>query len=342
MQESKPTLAFVDHIFHKKTGSVDFLRDILSSNFKITDYWINPYGENVNLTIPEKTLNDYEYVHFFQRINPALGLKKIRAKLSFSVMYDSFNTDYFYWKILSFLPIKIICFSEKIYSHCQKFGVDAIKVKYYSDPDSRSTEIPKDGRHIFFWYRGQIKFDDIKKIIDPNQIDSFTYLENPDPKYFKENISEEDIRRFKMKIIKSDLKPDKNDYLKLLYSANIFIAPRKREGIGMSFIEALVAGQCVIACDDGTMNEYINDEVDGYLFNLKNPKIINFANIESIRKHSYDRAKKGYDEWQKSKSDIVKFLLAPYHSSERNYFIKKIFEILYAIKLKIFTMRYGR
>lgn len=33
-------VAFIDHYYHTKTKSGDFLREILFSNFKIDNYWI--------------------------------------------------------------------------------------------------------------------------------------------------------------------------------------------------------------------------------------------------------------------------------------------------------------
>ncbi|PJF26433.1 MAG: hypothetical protein CUN52_15815, partial [Phototrophicales bacterium] len=38
-----------------------------------------------------------------------------------------------------------------------------------------------------------------------------------------------------------------DDYLALLSRANIFITPRKVEGVGLTFLEAMASGCCVIA-----------------------------------------------------------------------------------------------
>ena len=48
MLNSKNKLAYVDHNYHFKTRSGDFLRDIFKSKFSIKDFWI------------QKNLNFYE------------------------------------------------------------------------------------------------------------------------------------------------------------------------------------------------------------------------------------------------------------------------------------------
>ena len=45
--------------------------------------------------------------------------------------------------------------------------------------------------------------------------------------------------------------------MKLVKYSDVFISPRKQEGIGMSFLEAMSLGKYIIAINDSTMNEYI-------------------------------------------------------------------------------------
>ena len=66
----------------------------------------------------------------------------------------------------------------------------------------------------------------------------------------------------------------RQDYLKYLNQANIFIAPRAAEGVGLSFVEALARGCAVFAYDAPTMNEYITHKADGFLFKERNPATI--------------------------------------------------------------------
>ncbi len=288
MNDSRPTLAFVDHSFHKTTGSADFyIKEFLEPYFEVTRYQDEAWHGGKHVVVSE--LNKYDYVFFCQTINPLLELARLKAKIIWAPMYGGVRLNYFYWKSLSLLPIKVLCFSDKIYERCKKFGIDTLKVQYFLDPSTYHSPLPQGRVNIFFWYRGSITFADLKKIIDPKQIDSFIYKSNPDPFCQKEIISADDIKNFKMRIIE-DGYSSKEDYLALLSQANVFIAPREKEGIGMSFLEAMAMGQCVIGNNDATMNEYIRHEDTGHLFDLQNPKILDFSQLESVMLRSRGRS----------------------------------------------------
>ena len=58
-------------------------------------------------------------------------------------------------------------------------------------------------------------------------------------------------------------------YLKALESADVFVAPRRWEGIGLSTLEALTRGIPVVGLDSPTLNEYIENDVNGILIKDK-------------------------------------------------------------------------
>lgn len=250
-------------------------------------------------------------------------------------MYDGVKLEYFCWKQFSFLPIKIIAFSKKIHSYCQKFNIDSIYAQYHENPDKLSFyKIPEKGNHVFFWYRGNIKFEDIKKIISHEQVDSFIYKSNPDPKFNKENISQEDIEKYKIKIIEKGYIPE-NEYYQMLSQTNIFIAPRKKEGIGMSFLKPTSMGHCIIANDDSTMNEYVTDKENGYLFNINKSQKIDISDNKILSKKSKEKNIFGFKQWQEDKKNIINFVLKEnYKPATKNKFSKLIFKII----LKVYPL----
>ena len=70
----------------------------------------------------------------------------------------------------------------------------------------------------------------------------------------------------------------------------------------------MAMGKAVIAVDNPTMNEYINDGENGYLFDLKRPKEIDLSNIKEVQKNSYEFMEEGYKEWEKNKKRIIDFI----------------------------------
>ena len=57
------------------------------------------------------------------------------------------------------------------------------------------------------------------------------------------------------------------EYADLLGSCGLFAAPRRKEGIGLSFLDAMARGAFVLGYDSPTMNEYIRHAETGWLFN---------------------------------------------------------------------------
>lgn len=328
-ENKKPKLAFVDHSFHKKTLSGDFLRELFSEHFEVANIWDNSWENGTGIDIDE--INKYEYVFFFQVISPLKILRKLRSKIVWAPMYDGEKFNDLYWKNIASFPIKVICFSNRLHTHCKKYGVEAIHVQYYFNPDQYKTSTLREGNHFFFWYRGDIGFEEIKKIIKPEDVDDIIYKSTPDPfKKEKEDISNEDVEKYKIKTIKTDFIP-KEDYLELLSRCNIYISPRKKEGIGMSLLEAMAMGHVVIGYDDATMNEYLVDNFNGYLF-TETSTSIDFRNIDQVRKNSIVSAKEGYTKWKDDKKNIIDFIFSDNKKSNKNWSPRNYFNyILYSL-----------
>ena len=91
----------------------------------------------------------------------------------------------------------------------------------------------------------------------------------------------------------------------------IYIAPRFQEGIGMSFLEAMAMGRCVIAVNEPTMNEYIKPGKTGFLYNLDTVQDLTVGNIRSVQKRTLAFISKGYTKWNKKKNSILKWISIP-------------------------------
>lgn len=319
--------------------SADFFRELIAPHFDIDNLWdrTSQKGSRINA----ETINQNEYVVFWQRLNPLPDCEKIRAKIIWVPMYDSISFDYLFWKNLSFLPIKIICFSKIIYKQCQKFGIESIYVQYFSKPAWEESVALSGTKNAFLWYRGPISFSMIKKIINPDDINSFTYLSRPDPNYKKENITTEEKSAFKIKLLEMDFKESKKEYMRLVKESGLFIAPRKKEGIGLSFIEAMALGSVVVAHNDGTMNEYIEHGHNGFLFDAdeKNPKKIDLTNIAEVLKNSKAIAQKGYQKWLDQEKNIIEFLKTDCARKPLIGVVPAFWKKIYAFKLWQFKMR---
>ena len=125
-----------------------------------------------------------------------------------------------------------------------------------------------------------------------------------------DSVSDADVKAYG---INTDDRPfiPKDEYLKLVKEHGVYIAPRPREGIGMSFLEQLAMGKCVIAHDDNTMNEYIENGKSGIIRNLlgKFPPVT-ADEISTVRIGVKAAAQKAYSRWLADKDKIIPFIKA--------------------------------
>jgi len=319
----------------------------------MVDYWDHSWqgGEKVALDI----INQYDKVFFFQTIYPVSELRKIKAGLVWIPMYDGISLDKTFWMGLSTLPIKVVCFSRKLFDLVSSYGIDSICVQYFKDPNQFDRITDFTTKRVFFWLRGSVTLSVVKEILKGNIVDSMDFLMAPDPNYATLSLPNSFLKDFNVNVVEGFKNP--SDYVSLVSRNNIFISPRTKEGMGMSFLESIAMGQCVIANDDSTMNEYISNAENGILFDISNPKPIKLDDFESLARTAHSRAIAGYERWKESISRIMDFLEdAPKASRTRNadYFVK--YSTMFAVekiknalrksffyeKAKSFKMRKGK
>ena len=115
-------------------------------------------------------------------------------------------------------------------------------------------------------------------------------------------------RRFQYDFSYSSWLPEKADLIKLISKAAYYVAPRKHEGIGMSFLDAMAMGRCVIAPNYPTMNEYIDVGINGVLYDYENPKDIIVHDVRKVQKSAYQSVMLGYEKWLKERYRIIEWI----------------------------------
>ena len=76
----------------------------------------------------------------------------------------------------------------------------------------------------------------------------------------------------------------------------------------MSFLEAMAMGRAVIAPNQATMNEYIKDGENGYLYDLGNPEPLMLKDVRKVQKNCRNYIKTGYARWQKDQDKILTWI----------------------------------
>ena len=76
----KLKVAYVDHEFKIKTRSNDFLKNILSEHFELTELWEKSWFCTPFQSLTELLRNEYNIIIFFQILPKLKDLKKLKCK----------------------------------------------------------------------------------------------------------------------------------------------------------------------------------------------------------------------------------------------------------------------
>ena len=311
------TVAYIDHSFHKKTLSTGFLPEMLRRHGHSVDYfWDESWtgGSPVSWS----SVESYDVVIMFQAYCPILEqqYRQLHPNVIFIPMLDQFglwqgplfNLSRF-WE--PFQGSKIISFSSAVHAIAIGSGVASHQCRYYQEVSEKDLS-RTDGLHGFFWLRreDQISWKIIRTLISESNFDSFHIHLATDPGSPQPELpSEEDIRSFN--ITTSTWFKDKSDLYDVLERANVFFCPRMEEGIGQSFLEALSRGQCVVAPNHGTMNEYILHGINGLLFDSSDPAPLCFDRVKIMGHAARESVAIGRRQWQEAEERLIKYIFTP-------------------------------
>jgi glycosyltransferase involved in cell wall biosynthesis len=254
---------------------------------------------------PDLSFIDESYlgVVFFQLLPSEDILKIIKNNnIIYFPMYDqNGRLGFNFWN--KYYGLKVINFSSTLHRKLVKWGLDSMHIQYFPKPQEF---MPGNNNAVFFWQRlTEINIDIISKLFGSDNIRIHIHRAI-DPNHRFQQPSAEQERKFQ--ITYSDWFETREDMIDIIRHKGIYIAPREFEGIGLSFLEAMSMGKSVVAVDNPTMNEYIQPGETGYLFDLNNPKEIDFSNIEQVQKNTYDYMKNGYEYWEREKHNIIDFI----------------------------------
>jgi glycosyltransferase involved in cell wall biosynthesis len=304
-------IAFWGYESHKKTGSTDFLINLLNKKYEVDILWSLPNSHKYDGNHQKLINQNYHAIVIFQ-IFPAISdLKLLKCPNIILVpMYDNDLTiTYSTWS--NYHAYKFISFSKILNSKLNFLGIQNNLYQQYA-PKNSSIKIKSNRKKpkIFFWQRcSQINWKLIKKLIDLNQVDSI-HFHRIKPIVIRDEWFEEPTQKdiIKYNITFSSWFESKNDLVVTMNECDIFISPRIYEGIGHAFLEAMSFGKCVISTDYPTMNEYITHGENGLLFDFKSPQRLNISDYKTIGKNAKKHMKFLRKKWNKNKSQIFSFI----------------------------------
>lgn len=241
---------------------------------------------------------------FWQRPPSSEQLKIIPASsIVFVPMYDEAR-NYSRETIRSWAPFKIISFCRSMHEDLVLWGFNSKYVQYFPKP-MLSTPLLQPEQKAFFWRR---ESSYINEAIPANIVRRLFYGTGLQLHLHSENKLDDEHEIADMITSRSSWFSDKTEMLSILRECSLYVAPRESEGIGMSFLDAMANGLAIVGADNPTMNEYITDEVNGYLFDLMKPKPLDLENLAQVRQRSLETCQTGFEKWEKEKWSLIEFI----------------------------------
>ena len=232
---------------------------------------IRQYHKVRTIPLGGSSYNNFDYnslkeepIVFFAMHPPAQLLEDNNFNITWVPMYDDVK-----WNRLSFWKkfpksTKIIAYSKWISNLTIGLEFKTMRVKYFENPNSSKLASWDNGHNIFYWNRsGLLNKEQLKTMCDTLNAKTLIFRDHLD--YYSHK-KQKIILKNKIgntDVINLDMYSNSVEYMEHLYRCNIFIAPRLYEGIGLTFLEAMANGMVVLSPNSPTMNEYIQNNING-------------------------------------------------------------------------------
>ena len=299
-------VAFLANSFHlKETKSADFFINLLRTSFG--DVKVIPHKE----AWAELPKNRWDLIVVWQHRYLREELEAFGAERVVLVpMYDDTPLDEEFWR--KYRNFKVFCFSSTLERLLVSYGLIAWGVRYYPDPQTLPTTRWQGGLRGFFWPRtGAIDWPLVRRLIGDTTFECMHLHWTPAVSGGNLSHPLEDVEGSGIPVEVSSWFRSAGDYRSLLAASNVFFASRVAEGIGMSFLEAMAMGLCVVAPRAPTMCEYIQDSVNGLLYDPDLPAPLDFSRAAALGATARSFCQIGRAAWLKAAPQIAAFLEEP-------------------------------
>ena len=312
-------VAFVDHSFHQKTQSSRFFLELIRAHWTVEVILDHSWDHSANRpATPAFEPDDYDIIIIYQAHEFFDQIKQKHPNIVFVPMYDAMIwAGHFFWREC-FNQAKVVSFSWALHEEVMRRHPFSSPFQYFPDPAQyQPIDSHQGALRAFFWYRTKaIGPQTVFDLCQGQLLDRLTLHNAPDP--HQDGLASWSCPPHIGHLALSGWFESERDYQDLLRRHEVFFAPRSLEGIGMSFLEAMALGQCVVAPDAPTMNEYISNGTNGLLYPLERPRALDLSRAREMGARARDSIERGFRRWQASQEALLDFIAAPKESLTRS------------------------
>jgi hypothetical protein len=294
-------LAFIDHSYHETSRASDFLVELLGRDRPVDLFRDDSWRGGAAVDLASLAARGYRRYLFFQVTKfRARDLEALKGcTVTVVPMYDDFPfLRHRPWRRLrASARLRFVSFSRTLHERLIGQGFASLPVRYWPNLDDLpETGGDPGGLRGFFWQRTKwITWKQVRRLVGDAAFTSFCLHTAVDPGFSLVSPPPEDVERFGIR--ETGWFDEREAYYRELARATVFFAPRRSEGIGMSFLEAMAMGLCVVAHDGPTMNEYIEHGANGLLYNARRPAPLDFSTAADLGREARRQARQGRGEW---------------------------------------------
>ena len=297
---------FLTHPHHRYTQSFDWIEEAISLPMRIL------YGDEATLReyLPSLEKQPPKLLILFQLEHLAAWASHFCPVLVFPMNDLTRLTPDAY--LASLQQVEWISFSRDLHQRLSGLGLSSKYLQYAPDPSKFPQVSWEKGARAYFWERMPAELDDraARGLLSGLGVGSLEVRRLGDAQFGQGQSAET-----REKAERSWQNPQ--DYIRQLANYNVYVAPRRFEGIGMTFLEAMAMGMCVVAENQSTANEYILSGENGILCggdrtHLFSPSPTSLSELERMGKAARESIGQIHQNWLQTRGKInqcVKSLL---------------------------------
>lgn len=310
-------MLYIGHAFHKRTHSVDFLLEIFRKEYEISQLTMDPYVSD-EIDCSGLSERKFDLLVCLQVMPSIRYIQDQHIEFAHGAFFPM--ADYYYahrpvshaiWD--EYRDFQIICFSKAVWNDVREHGFSAHYFQYFPKPVQEDVDLGNP-KGVFFWQRvTHINPWTMLQVLAKYAYDTVHMHYVLDPGESRIDIPEQ-VREGRT-IIETKWFDTREEMTQRMRQQAIYMAPRYVEGIGMSFLEAMANGRCVIAENQTTMNEYITQGETGFLY-VRSEAIVPLdigseEHVRAIQRKTLAYIRDGYAKWERERLRIPEVCRQP-------------------------------
>lgn len=288
--------AFVAHSYRERTAVTEFFAGPALSDYTIDTWWDDRWKGGAAVDLAGITAGQYDLIVVFEVDAVAAELASLEGvRLVFVPSWDGRRdlSDEFWGRLAN---ARIVSFCHALHEELRRRGFLSGYFHYVPDPAQLSEVSDFGSLRGFFYQRvpDSTWESQIRRLAEGGRFARF-HVHQPHLRESESDAAPAATGRRPFGFTWPD--GDDGGVAGVLAESNVFFAPCAVDSTGLSFIDAMAMGMCVVGADRPTMNEYLTHGVSGLLWTVGAPRPLDFSRAAELGRRAREQAAVGHERW---------------------------------------------